>query len=31
MAAEIEARLREKLTPVLPVRASAAAAEDLEA
>jgi len=31
MAAEIEARLREKLTPVLPVRTSAAAAEDLEA
>jgi recombination protein RecA len=32
MAAEVEARLREKLTPVLPVRASASAAvEDLEA
>jgi recombination protein RecA len=30
MAAEIEARLREKLTPVLPVRASASA-EDVEA
>jgi recombination protein RecA len=32
MAAEVEARLREKLTPVVPVRASATtAAEDLEA
>jgi recombination protein RecA len=31
MAAEVEARLREKLTPVIPVRASAAAAaEDAE-
>jgi hypothetical protein len=32
MAAEVEARLREQLVPVVPVRASATtAAEDLEA